>query len=94
MFLRLPVKTNIVSKQLHDEGRDAAVDADEDVDAGEDDVRRARDGEEEGGGVHERRDWPAAKKTKPRRRKKMNSQNSNSHVWVQGVHFLFAKEYQ
>lgn len=52
--------TDVVSEELHDEGGDAPVDADEDVDAGEDDVGRAGDGEEEGGRVHERRDGPAA----------------------------------
>lgn len=51
--------THIVSKQLHDESGDAAVDADEDVHAGEDDVRRAGDLKEEGGRVHQRSDGPA-----------------------------------
>lgn len=55
--------THVVSKQLHDEGGDAAVDADEDVDAGEDDVRRAGDLKEEGGRVHQRSDRPAESKT-------------------------------
>lgn len=50
------MRTHVVSEQLHDEGGDAAVDADEDVDAGEDDVRRAGDLEQEGSRVHERRD--------------------------------------
>lgn len=49
----------MVSKKLHDEGGDAAVDADEDVDAGEDDISRAGDGEEEGCRVHEGSDGPA-----------------------------------
>ena len=51
-------RTHVVPKQLHDEGGDATVDADEDVDAGENHVGRAGDGEEEGGRVHERRDGP------------------------------------
>lgn len=56
-------RTHVVSEQLHDEGGDAAVDADQDVDAGEDHVRRAGDLKEEGGGVHERRDGPPADET-------------------------------
>ena len=50
--------THVVPKQLHDEGGDAAVDADEDVDAGENHVGRAGNGEEEGGWVHQRGDGP------------------------------------
>lgn len=50
--------THVVPKQLHDKGGDAAVDANEDVDAGEDHVCRAGDFEEEGGGVHQRSDGP------------------------------------
>ena len=49
----------MVSEKLHDEGGDASVDADEDIDTGEDDVCRAGDLKEEGGRVHERRDGPA-----------------------------------
>lgn len=52
-------ETHMVSKELHDEGGDAAIDADENVDAGEDHIGGAGDGEEEGGWVHERRDGPA-----------------------------------
>ncbi len=55
--------THVVSEQLHDEGGDAAIDADEDVDAGEDDVGRAGDLKEEGGGVHQRSDRPPENKT-------------------------------
>ena len=51
-------RTHVVPKQLHDEGGDAAVDADEDVDAGEDHVGRAGDGEEERRRVHQRGDGP------------------------------------
>lgn len=52
--------THVVTKQLHDEGGDAAVDANQDVDAGEDHVGRAGDLEEEGGRVHQGGDGPAA----------------------------------
>lgn len=55
--------THMVSKQLHDKGGDAAVDADQDVDTGEDDVRGAWDLEEEGGRVHQRSDGPPEKYT-------------------------------
>lgn len=50
--------THVVPKQLHDEGGDAAVDADEDVDAGQDYVGGAGDLEEEGSGVHQGSDGP------------------------------------
>lgn len=60
---RVSVVTHIVAKQLHDEGGDAPVDADEDVDAGEDHVGRAGDLEEEGGRVHQRGDGPAGETT-------------------------------
>lgn len=53
----------MVAEQLHDEGGDAAVDANEDVDAGQDHVGRAGDLEEEGGRVHEGRDGPAGEQT-------------------------------
>ena len=52
------IVTHVVSKQLHDEGGNAAVDAYKDVDAGEDDVRCAGDLKEEGSRVHERSDGP------------------------------------
>lgn len=55
--------THVVSKQLHDKGGDAAVDADQDVDTGEDDVGGAWDLEEEGGRVHQRSDGPPEKYT-------------------------------
>lgn len=48
-----------VVQELHDEGGHAAVDADEEVDAGEDHVRCAGHAEDEGGRVHERSDGPA-----------------------------------
>lgn len=51
--------THIVTKQLHDEGGDTSVDADEDVDAGEDNIGCAGDLEEEGGRVHQGSDGPA-----------------------------------
>lgn len=50
---------HIISKQLHDKGGDAAIDADEDVDAGENYICCAGDLKEEGGWVHQRRDGPA-----------------------------------
>lgn len=56
--------TYVVVQDLHDEGRHAAVDADEEVDAGEDHVGRAWHAEEEGGRVHERSDGPAAEEIK------------------------------
>lgn len=50
----------MIPEELHDEGGDAAVDPDEDVDAGEDHVGRAGDTEEERRRVHQRRDGPPA----------------------------------
>lgn len=50
--------THIVAKQLHDKGGDASVDADKDVDAGQDDVRRAGDLKEERRWVHQGCDGP------------------------------------
>lgn len=54
--------TYVVSKELHDKGGDAAVDADEDVDGGEHHVGRAGDFKEEGRGVHQGRDGPPRKR--------------------------------
>lgn len=54
--------THVVSEQLHDEGGDAAVDADQDVDAGQDHVGSAGDLKEEGGRVHQRGDGPPGDK--------------------------------
>lgn len=56
------VVTHIISKQLHDKGGDAAIDPDEDVDAGENYICCAGDLKEEGSWVHERRDGPARDK--------------------------------
>lgn len=52
----------LVHKQLQDECGDAAVDPDEEINGGEEDVGRARDSEQERGGVHERSDGPPAGK--------------------------------
>lgn len=60
--------TYVVIQDLHDEGRHAAVDADEEVDAGEDHVGRAGHIEDEGGWVHERSDGPAAEEIKEKGR--------------------------
>lgn len=52
--------TYVVGQELHDEGGHAAVDADEEVDAGEDHVRRAGHAEDKGRRVHQRNAGPAA----------------------------------
>lgn len=52
-------ESHLIGEELKYEGGHAAVDADEEVDAGEHHVGRAGHGEEEGGWVHERRDRPA-----------------------------------
>lgn len=52
------IVTHIVSEQLHDKSGNAAVDAYKDVDAGEDDIRRAGDLKKEGSRVHQRSDGP------------------------------------
>lgn len=65
--------THVVSKQLHDEGRDAAVDADEDVDTREDHVSCAGDFEEEGGRIHEGSDGPPGSRDTLRTKDKQQS---------------------
>lgn len=52
--------TYVVVQELHDEGGHAAVDADEEVDAGQHHVGCAGHAEDEGGGVHQRGDGPPA----------------------------------
>lgn len=47
-----------IIEQLQDEGRDAAVDADKEVDGREDHIRCAWDAEHERGRVHHRGDCP------------------------------------
>lgn len=54
--------TYIVVKELHNKGGHAAVDTNEEVDAGQDHVGRAGHAEDEGGGVHHRDDGPPAEK--------------------------------
>lgn len=51
--------TYIVAEQLQDEGGDATVNADEDVDTGKGHVGRAGDLEEEGGRIHQGGDGPS-----------------------------------
>lgn len=51
----------LVYKQLQDEGGDAAVDSNEEVDGGQNDISCARDSEQKGGWVHERGDGPPKK---------------------------------
>lgn len=48
----------LVNKQLQDEGGDAAVDSDEEVDGGEDYIGCAWDAEQKGRWVHQRGDGP------------------------------------
>lgn len=52
--------TYVVVEELHDEGGHAAVDADEEVDAGQHHVGCAGHAEDEGGGVHQGGDGPPA----------------------------------
>ncbi len=52
----------IASKQLQHECRDAAVDSDQNVDAGQNHVGRAGNLEEERGWVHQRGDGPSRKR--------------------------------
>ena len=54
----------LINKQLQDEGGDAAVDPDEEVDGGQDHVGRAGDGEHKGCWVHQRGDGPPGKQTR------------------------------
>lgn len=54
---------HLINKELQDKGGNAAIDADEEVDGGEDHVGSARDGEDEGGWVHEWSDRPTATET-------------------------------
>ena len=54
----------VVSEEFHDEGGDAAVDADEDVDGGQHHVGRAGDLKEEGCRVHQGSDRPAIEEQK------------------------------
>lgn len=54
----------LVVQELHDKGGHAAVDADEEVDTGEDHVRRAGHAKDERGRVHQRSDGPAADEKK------------------------------
>lgn len=51
--------THLIYEQLQDKGGYAAVDADEEVDWGEDNISSAGDTEQEGGWIHERSDRPA-----------------------------------
>lgn len=51
----------LVNKQLQDEGGDAAVDSDEEVDGGQNDVGCAGDSEHKGCWVHQRGDGPPEK---------------------------------
>ena len=50
--------THIIVIELHEEGGHAAVDADEEVDAGQHHVGCAGNAEDEGGGVHHGGDGP------------------------------------
>lgn len=50
--------THLVIKQLHDEGGHAAIDADEEVDAGQHHVRCAGNAEDEGSWIHHGGDGP------------------------------------
>lgn len=52
----------VVVKELHHKRCHAAVDADEEVDAGQHHVGRAGHAEDEGGGVHQGGDGPPAEK--------------------------------
>lgn len=54
--------TYVVVKELHHKGCHAAVDTDEEVEAGQHHVGRAGHAEDEGGGVHHRGDGPPAEK--------------------------------
>ncbi len=47
-----------VVEELHDKRGHAAVDADEEVEAGQDHIRCAGNAEQEGGGIHHRSDGP------------------------------------
>lgn len=58
---------HLIDKQLQDEGGDTAIDANEEVDGGEDHVGSAGDGEDEGGWVHEWSDRPTAAETNKQR---------------------------
>ena len=73
--------TYVVSKELHDKGGDAAVDADEDVDGGEHHVGRAGDLKEEGSRVHQGSDRPA-----------IEEQQQGQHWQVGGRHVGFLLE--
>lgn len=55
------LSTYITAKQLQDEGGDAPVDPNEDVDTGEDHIGCAGDLEEEWGWVHQGCDGPSVK---------------------------------
>lgn len=55
--------TYIVVEELHHKGGHAAVDTNEEVDAGQHHVGRAGHAEDEGGGVHHRGDGPPGDET-------------------------------
>lgn len=51
----------LVNNQLQDEGGNAAVDTDEEVDGGQNDISRAGDGEHKRCWIHQRGDGPPEK---------------------------------
>lgn len=69
------LESHRVVKELHDECGYAAVDADEEVDAGQNHIRCAGHAEQEGSGIHHRSDGP------PARQKHNSHSQTHSNFW-------------